>query len=463
MLAPLLFSEESPFSRPRAISSPVLCGVCRGRGRRGLAAVHCPLCPRRGNRQFLCRDCDAAVHRPQVRRRHRRRLLVLGSGLHKKTLFEGDVRRPVQPLDRVRVSLSTLVFRTDDWHREPRRELHFIAGSSGDSLHLQVTGLSTSPLRLGSSFLVSLQYCGRLLGLTRPRRPEGVEPGRVRWEAEAFVLPLRAPPPRANNILRVQVFELVSSRKVCRGQTVLSLGRAVSLARSSEAINSIALPLSRVNFVGRLSCSAGLGRSHLYLRVDSFQSYLLSSYESQRFSFVVSHQNGVRQRLKVSQSVRMKISSFLDFVDTKESSVAFCVLIYCSGHLLGEQVISVDDYLSMVVEASTHAAEVTSIDDIKAHIRTSVPERDMASEREAIERAELGDQWVAEDPIVLRVEEEFGEESLPISAIGSHGIDSQLSHRSSRSRASSASLPVDQPKIIPRNKRVGHIEVCCTI
>lgn len=398
MIAPLYFSQDDENTNPYSISLPMYCGHCK-RINRQMAVLYCYYCSKVSNKQFLCRSCDVQVHAQSNRRKHKRRLLVLGSGLHKTILYHGNNDSSVKPLDHVCVQISAIVYHSEGVYKEPSRNLNFLVGTSGKSVHIQIRSLRTALQSPRNYIFLSGQYCEQYLGNTRRKTVSGPGPDAkvydIHWENETFVVPLSTTVEEGinhlNNIIRLQVFECIQGKPpCCRGQILLSLASLLNMAAEPAPLLVQSLP-----HTGRLSYSMGIGRLYIYLRIESFHCYIQPSPHSHSYQFTVTC---LEKQWKVTSEgyLKLPVALFISSLDAlQDPARLFEVTIHEKSVVLGRVSISVSDAMTNLSEVLSQASE--NVDELRSLLMSrcgdAVASRDPRRELEELIREELQDQW----------------------------------------------------------------------
>ena len=123
---------------------PIFCGGCLKkktmRKDPNVAIKHCDSCFEQ-TKKFLCATCDEEEHRLGPRKKHLRRLVVLGAGVRKKVLSRGDGVFFPLPMDRVNIKLQCRVYNQGKMIKKLQQtKMNYMVGLSGQCVHVQVLG-----------------------------------------------------------------------------------------------------------------------------------------------------------------------------------------------------------------------------------------------------------------------------------------------------------------------------------
>lgn len=196
MIEPFRYYEES-FS-PHEIERPVLCASCLNHKSREdpakYSSVYCQDCPSliSGGREFgcyLCRGCEYEKHQTNMTRYHRRNIIVVGPGIRKKMLIRGDSTNFPKLFDTVKIQMRAKIFHNGQRiHKKEAKELEFITGLSGKSIHVQILGARNLPIGLNGTVNPSISYSFNnfYIGSTRIRY-RNPNPN---WSNETFIVPM---------------------------------------------------------------------------------------------------------------------------------------------------------------------------------------------------------------------------------------------------------------------------------
>ena len=126
-----------------SVQQPLFCEQCRTkrefRRNPNVAIKYCSSCPLK---KFFCKVCDEEVHRLKPLKSHIRNLLVVGKGVKKKVVADGDRETYPVSFDKVKIQLKCKAYQEGVLvYKEKWKDADYISGLSGDTIHVQVLGV----------------------------------------------------------------------------------------------------------------------------------------------------------------------------------------------------------------------------------------------------------------------------------------------------------------------------------
>ena len=281
MIDPLRFNKETALAYE--INRPSFCNSClsqkQTRNNPNVATKFCSECPAalghaKDYGAFLCKGCDESIHDKVAFKGHVRQILVVGPGIRKKVVTRGDTVNYPFPLDQVKIRVKAKIYHGGKRiHREPAKNISFICGTSGKTLHVQVLGcrhLKAGDVGGTSDPFVVYNFSGKTLGSTRVR-PRSLNP---RWNNETFIVPMddNLPNPRdlvmsQKDLFKLEVFDFDwFSQNEFLGHLEITKSKLMKMAVVANQ-QPIRLPLSTKESHGSASVKMGFNKKYFYFRV----------------------------------------------------------------------------------------------------------------------------------------------------------------------------------------------------